>query len=277
MRKVALLCAASLLASVGIWAATSARRPKYELGKMASAQALSEQATFSRLAIVNSANVTVAELGWREDDFGGLIHARNFNGATVVAIGSDSFGEGVVTIQDINQNPRAIAWVNGNNTGEFTVFNSGGNPTYSMKGDQGFVSWGGDIAEHFDASVESVPPGTVVVLDPAKPGAVVPSSSAYDRLVAGVVSGANSYNPGVTLGVNRESRERVPVTLTGTVYVRATNDNGVIEVGDLLVTSSVPGTAMKSTDYQAAQGAVLGKAMEKLGDTGLIKILVTLQ
>jgi hypothetical protein len=113
--------------------------------------------------------------------------------------------------------PRGLVWVNGANVGEFTVFNSGGNPTYSVKGDQGFVSWGGDIAEHFDASAKT-----------GEPGAVMPSTRAYDRLVAGVVSGANAYSPGVALGVNREAQSRVPVTLTGRVYVRASNDNGAI-------------------------------------------------
>jgi len=275
MKKVLWLAALTLLVSVGTWGSNSA--PKYTLGKMSAAQALADQATFSRLAIVNTANTTVVEAGWSTADLGGLVHARNFNGATVVAIGSDSFGEGVVTVQDINQNPRATMWVNGSGTGEVTVFNTGSRATYSMKGDQGFVSWGGDIAEHFTASTAELAPGTVVVLDPETPGSVAPSTRPYDRLVAGVVSGANDYLPGMTLGVKGGSQQ-VPVTLTGTVYVLATRANGDVEVGDLLVTSSVPGHAMKATDFQATQGAVLGKAMERLeGETGLIKVLVSLQ
>ena len=40
--------------------------------------------------------------------------------------------------------------------------------------------------------------------------------------------------------------------------------NGPIEPGDLLTTSNVPGHAMKVSDYERAQGAILGKAMSSL-------------
>ena len=52
-----------------------------------------------------------------------------------------------------------------------------------------------------------------------------------------------------------------------------------IAPGDLLTTSDIPGYAAKVTDHQRAQGAVLGKAMERLekGEKGRILVLVTLQ
>ena len=52
-----------------------------------------------------------------------------------------------------------------------------------------------------------------------------------------------------------------------------------VEAGDLLTTSSIPGYAMKASDYSRAPGAILGKAMEKLerGEKGQILVLVTLQ
>jgi hypothetical protein len=62
------------------------------------------------------------------------------------------------------------------------------------------------------------------------------------------------------------------------VYCLATNANGAIRAGDLLTTSAVPGHAMKATERAAAQGAILGKAMEDLkGDRGLILALASLQ
>jgi hypothetical protein len=55
-------------------------------------------------------------------------------------------------------------------------------------------------------------------------------------------------------------------------------ENGPIKVGDLLVTSSTPGYAMKGTDRSLLTGAVVGKAMGPLDSgTGTIEVLVTLQ
>ena len=48
--------------------------------------------------------------------------------------------------------------------------------------------------------------------------------------------------------------------------------------GDLLVTSSTPGHAMKGTDRGRLVGAVVGKALEPLQTgSGVIQVLVTLQ
>ena len=54
--------------------------------------------------------------------------------------------------------------------------------------------------------------------------------------------------------------------------------DGAIKAGDLLVTSSKAGYAMKGTNRKKMMGAVLGKALQPLpkGD-GVIQVLVTLQ
>ncbi len=68
------------------------------------------------------------------------------------------------------------------------------------------------------------------------------------------------------------------VALTGRVYVWADASSGPIAAGDLLTTSSVPGHAMKVTDFGRAPGAILGKAMTGLSKgRGLVLVLVTLQ
>jgi hypothetical protein len=55
-----------------------------------------------------------------------------------------------------------------------------------------------DCAEDFDiANADLVEPGTVMVL--GGDGALRPSESAYDKRVAGVVSGAGNYKPGIVL------------------------------------------------------------------------------
>jgi hypothetical protein len=54
-------------------------------------------------------------------------------------------------------------------------------------------------------------------------------------------------------------------------------ENGPVLPGDLLVTASTPGHAMKGGS-NAPQGTVIGKALEKLeAGTGVIKMLATLQ
>jgi len=66
--------------------------------------------------------------------------------------------------------------------------------------------------------------------------------------------------------------------VVGIVPCKVTTENGAIARGDLLVTSSRPGYAMKGTDRERMLGAVLGKALEPLRKgTGVIQVLVTQQ
>jgi hypothetical protein len=69
------------------------------------------------------------------------------------------------------------------------------------------------------------------------------------------------------------------VALAGRVYCNVDATAATVEPGDLLTTSDRPGYAMKAIDYPRAQGAILGKAMQKLekGKKGQILVLVTLQ
>lgn len=134
-----------------------------------------------------------------------------------------------------------------------------------------------DYAEGFDVSGEStIAPGTVLSIDPDHPGELMVCTSAYDSRVAGIVTGANGLGSGVRLGANGYDHD---VALAGRVYCNVDASAHGIEPGDLLTTSAVPGYAMKATDHAHAQGAILGKAMEKLeqGQTGQILVLVTLQ
>jgi hypothetical protein len=62
------------------------------------------------------------------------------------------------------------------------------------------------------------------------------------------------------------------------VPTKVTTENGPIRRGDLLVSSTTPGYAMKGTDRNRMLGAVIGKAMGSLDSgTGVIEVLVTLQ
>lgn len=145
---------------------------------------------------------------------------------------------------------------------------------------------GADLAEQFelagDSSLEESaagPPGMVVSIDPENPGKLAISDRAYDRRVAGIVSGARGIGPGALMGGGVASGgEGHPIALTGRVYCWADTSGGAIRPGDLLTTSSRPGHARRVTDHAKAQGAILGKAMDSLEQgTGLILVLVTLQ
>jgi hypothetical protein len=140
------------------------------------------------------------------------------------------------------------------------------------------VTCGGDYAESVDVSGErrSYEPGDVLVLDSHHPGKILKSVEPYSKLVAGIYS----TRPG-TVGRRQSTAQspgEVPMALVGVVPTKVTAENGSIAVGDLLVSSSKPGFAMKGSDQNRMAGAVVGKAMAPLeSGTGVIEVLVTLE
>ena len=131
-----------------------------------------------------------------------------------------------------------------------------------------------DVAEWVPSS-QKLAAGTVVALDPEKSNQVLASSEAYDTKVAGVISA----QPGIALGESGEGK--VLVATTGRVKVRVDASHAPIKIGDLLVTSNVPGVAMKSMLVKVGgvklhrPGTLIGKALEPLA-TGKGEILVLL-
>lgn len=134
-----------------------------------------------------------------------------------------------------------------------------------------------DYAEGFHVLEKTnVTPGSVLVIDPDNPGKLRLSGVPYDTKVCGIVAGAQGLGSGVRLG---GAQFDCDVALAGRVYCNVDATGAAVEPGDLLTTSSTPGYAMKVTDHARAQGAVLGKAMERLekGEKRQILVLVTLQ
>jgi len=141
---------------------------------------------------------------------------------------------------------------------------------------------GADLAERFEvAGTEALLPqaGMVVSIDKNNPGKLVVSSHAFDKSVAGIVSGANGIHTAMLLGQEGTIADGdVPVAIVGRVYCFADADSEAIEPGDLLTTSATPGHVMKVTDYDAARGAVIGKAMTGLEKgKGLVLVLISMQ
>jgi hypothetical protein len=134
-----------------------------------------------------------------------------------------------------------------------------------------------DVAE-WVLSSEQITTGTVVVLDTTKSNQVISSTQAYDTRVAGVVS----ERPGIALG--ESGADKVLVATTGRVLVNVDASNGPIHIGDLLVTSDIPGLAMKSEPITIGNrkmhmpGTLIGKALEPLEKgSGKILVLLSLQ
>lgn len=140
------------------------------------------------------------------------------------------------------------------------------------------IRGGADVAEPFQMSSKEIPKGSVVVIDDENAGQLKLSDRAYDQRVAGIVSGANGINPGLTLQQQNVLEGGQNVALSGRVYVLADASSSPIKPGDLLTTSDTPGYAMKVTDHAQAQGAILGKAMSALPEgKGMVLVLVSLQ
>ena len=135
-----------------------------------------------------------------------------------------------------------------------------------------------DCAEEFDIQSDAVEPGTVMVLNQL--GNLEESNHAYDKKVAGIVSGAGSYKPALVLDkkLGKPDSRRIPIALMGKVYCKVDANYSPIEIGDLLTTSATPGHAMKADDPYKSCGTVIGKALGSIkGGIGIIPVLVALQ
>lgn len=132
-----------------------------------------------------------------------------------------------------------------------------------------------DIAEAF-ASGEPTEPGDVVVLDLTDSTRVKKSSKPYEGMLVGVVP----QNPGLVFdngqthlaGDNSQliTRDKTLVALVGRVLVKVSLENGPIQIGDPLTSSSMPGVAMRATKA----GKIIGYALESKSEEGLVLLLI---
>jgi len=114
-------------------------------------------------------------------------------------------------------------------------------------------------------------PGDVVIVDPEHDEHVALTTRAYDPMVAGIIA----TKPGMLLDADTTGGS---VVLVGRVPTKVTTENGPIHRGDVLVTASKPGYAMRGDPQKIQIGMVIGKAMGELDDgDGTIVVLVNLQ
>src|SRR5215469_13605290 len=180
----------------------------------------------------------------------GVVGINDGNGDAVY--GTSTAGRGVVGHSDSfdgvwgeTHNPNAAAVSGRNLNADGTINNAGlagffgGN--VNVTGD--ITLTGGDCAENFNiAGAQQIEPGTVMVIDDT--GALQQSEQAYDKRVAGVISGAGGYKAGIILDKQQSEVGRAPVALVGKVYCKVDASYEPVEVGDLLTTSPTTGHAM---------------------------------
>jgi hypothetical protein len=192
-------------------------------------------------------------------------------------------------IQTVSINPSETGTADGS---QITLYNAAGTAVIEMDANYGGttkgrvttseleITGGADIAEPFIVSDnDKLRPGMVLSIDSKNPGQLKISDKAYDRCVAGIVSGASDIQPGLILrqkGTITDGQHLV--ALTGRVYCLVDATKNPVEPGDMLTSSSTAGYAMKVENNSKATGAIIGKAMTALeSGMGLVLVLVSLQ
>ena len=124
-----------------------------------------------------------------------------------------------------------------------------------------------DLSEYVFA-VDDPKPGDVVVAIGSEK--IMKSNKSYDKHAIGVITTA----PAATFGAGKGN---VRIAISGRVPVKVTNENGNIEAGDLLTTSSTSGYAMRCVDNSLCFGKTIGKALTSMEDTnGSVIMMVAL-
>jgi hypothetical protein len=145
----------------------------------------------------------------------------------------------------------------------------------------GTVAGGADVAEYFDVtgSLSSYEPGDVLIISADADRKVEKSSAPYSTLVAGVYA----TKPGLMLTEENATENKldkmVPMGVIGVIPTKVCLEGGAIKRGDLLVTSSIPGVAMKADPEKVKVGQVIGKALQNYDGqgTGKINVLVSVK
>jgi hypothetical protein len=140
---------------------------------------------------------------------------------------------------------------------------------------------GADVAEAFDVEGErkDYEPGDVLIISQNSDRKLEKSSAPYSTLVAGVFA----TKPGVLLTEKNAEQDQleqmVPMGVIGVIPTKVCIEGGPIKRGDLIVTSSLPGVAMKADPDKVKVGQVIGKALQDYNaeTVGMIKVLVSIK
>lgn len=172
--------------------------------------------------------------------------------------------------------------------GSIAIFRAGSTPANVARIDatgKGFFNGGtqnsgADLAEAFDVEGNSAEyePGDILIISTDSDRTVEKSSKPYSNLVAGVYA----TKPGVLLteeNIESELIGKVPMGVIGVIPTKVCLEGGKIKRGDLIVTSSQSGVAMKANLKKVKIGQVIGKALQDYDQNGIgkIKVLVNIK
>lgn len=202
-----------------------------------------------------------------------------------------NFGQGraarFVNYNTGNTNPPLTVETHSN--GSIALFKSGNPGTVNVarinSAGRGFFNGGtqnsgADVAEVFDVNgnISQYEPGDILVISTSADRTVEKSSTPYSSLVAGVYA----TKPGVLLTeehIDTDISDKAPMGVIGVIPTKVCLENGKIKRGDLLVTSSKAGVAMKADIKKVRIGQVIGKALQDYDqkEIGKIQVLVNIK
>ena len=248
-----------------------------------------------------------------DNTFGEAVVGRNRGGSGVGAIvgRNDSAGYGVrgfstktgigvlgqsgisgstgkaARFENVNaSNTTNVFEISSNSTANLAVFiKSGANVARINSAGRGFFDGGtqasgADIAEAFEVigEISNYEPGDVLVISRDKDRTVCKSGEPYSDFVAGVYA----TKPGMLLTeehIDANIDKMAPMGVMGVIPTKVCLEGGAIKRGDLLVTSSIAGVAMKGDRKKIQYGQVLGKALQEFdaSSIGKISVLVNIQ
>lgn len=129
-----------------------------------------------------------------------------------------------------------------------------------------------DYAEYFLKDEQEIEPGDIIIKNPDGDG-FIKSQKAKSNLVVGVMSTnyAQCIGGDKNVPVEEQEEKYAPVGLAGRLPVKVV---GRVELGDLIVSSEIPGVGMASKEY--IPGTVVGKALESYDsdEVGKIEMLI---
>jgi hypothetical protein len=217
---------------------------------------------------------------------GEAVTGMNNGAATPAVVGTNSGNNGIGVSAIANSggavNGTALLASLESGSGNLAVLQVGGvNKARIDATGKGFFNGGtqnsgADVAEAFDISGnrKDYEAGDVLVISQSSDRKVEKSSSAYSTLVAGVYA----TKPGVLLTEKNAEQDQldamVPMGIVGVIPTKVCLEGGVIKRGDLLVTSSTPGVAMKADPDKVKVGQVIGKALQEYNQQCICKINV---
>ena len=209
------------------------------------------------------------------------------NASDAVLITNDGLGASLDIKNTNSSNNVTMVRVTKSGTADYMVLEdgSGNNKIRFSNTGKGFFNGGtqtggADLAEAFDVSGNraAYEPGDVLVISIDKDRTVERSSSPYSALVAGVYA----TQPGVLMteeNIDTDISDKVPMGVVGVIPTKVCTEGGEIKRGDLLVSSSTQGVAMKADIEKIKPGQVIGKALENYSAKGIgkVKVLVGLK